>query len=96
MLRWFEEAWSLQKGNAEYMVVSGCGTLSTVPLEPVTYDMEPQVRSNATVKIELQTGIVGGVGGTAVIPMGGGIVPVSGGPVRELHFDEEDQLIFVK
>lgn len=74
---------------------SGCAT--TVPLKPVAYDLEPTVRSEKTATVELQTGIVGGSGGTSVMMVGNGLfVPMSTGPTPHLQFNEEDQITFIK
>lgn len=75
------------------LVLSGC---ISVPLKPVAYQAESNVKSDITAQIELQTGLVSGSRGTVtILPIPGGVIPIVTGPARNLYFNEEDQLIFV-
>lgn len=77
------------------ILLTGCAT--TVPLKPVSYDSDSNIKSDRTAIVKLHTGIVRGSGGSSVMMVGPSLfVPISTGPYPHLQFNEEDQLIFIE
>lgn len=74
------------------VLLAGCGPTLLVP---VTYDKEVIAQSNLDAYVELNTGRVTGHSSSSLIYAGGVYVPVSTGPIPELQFGSEDQMVFV-
>jgi hypothetical protein len=94
-----EKGWSmisirLAVGLVACLFAVGC---ANPVLVKVSYDKPVNVVSQKTCWIQLFTGIVEGSGGTTFISGGSGIfVPISTGPYPQLHFNLQDQRVFIE
>lgn len=76
------------------MNIVGC--TATAPLVPVKYEEPAYIKTDQSVTIELETGVVTGSSGSTLVSGGGVYVPKSTGPVSSLHFGLLDQSAFIE